>query len=246
MISIFPVEGIPILKTEDDLWNSLKNGVQNIIQDEDIIVCAHTPFSRVSGPIYEISTVKPSERAIKIAEEINKDPKKIEVILQLSKEVVKVGRNVIITRNHADIVCANAGVDESNAGIGFALGLPEDPDALAMKVKKFIHDELGINIAVIISDTVGRALRKGAVNIAVGCAGLKAMKSEIGKKDLFGYEMRVSEIAIADEIASAAELVQGQTDEANPFVIVRGYPLDYPGSGIARSINRSEDERLFK
>ena len=161
-------------------------------------------------------------------------------------EVVKIGRNVIITENKAGIICANAGVDESNAGLGYAIGVPEDPDKLAREIRQFIKDKLRRQVAVIISDTVGRALRRGAVNIAIGVAGIPAMKSEIGKKDLFGYEMRVSEIAIADEIASAAELLQGQTDEASPFIIVRGYNINFDGEEKARILNRPKDERLFQ
>lgn len=214
--------------------------------DEDILVCAHTPWSRVNGPIYKIDKMEPSDEATELAKKLDKDPQKIEIILQLSNEVVKIGRNVIITENKAGIICANAGVDESNAGLGYALGVPEDPDKLACEIRQFIKDKLRKQVAVIISDTVGRALRRGAVNIAIGVAGIPAMKSEIGKKDLFGYEMRVSEIAIADEIASAAELLQGQTDEASPFIIVRGYNINFDGEEKARILNRPKDERLFQ
>ena len=160
--------------------------------------------------------------------------------------MIKVGRNVIITENKAGIVCANAGVDESNAGLGNAIGVPEDPDALAHEIREYIKQNCGKSVSVIISDTVGRALRRGAVNIAIGIAGIPAIKSEIGKKDLFGYEMRVSEIAIADEIASAAELLQGQTDEATPLIIVRGYKFDLEGPLNAKYLNRPSEERLFK
>ncbi|MCE7737483.1 MAG: coenzyme F420-0:L-glutamate ligase [Candidatus Heimdallarchaeota archaeon] len=246
MISIIAVPDVPIIKSEEQFFQFLKSSLGNIIEDNDIIVCAHTPWSRVRGPIYEIDKVEPSEKAIKLAADLDKDPKKIEIILQLSNEVIKVGRNVIITENKAGIVCANAGVDESNAGLGFALGVPEDSDALAQEIKQFISQNCEKKVSVIISDTVGRALRRGAVNIAIGTAGIPAMKSEIGKKDLFGYEMRVSEIAIADEIASAAELLQGQTDEASPIIIVRGYDINFEGPRSAKYLNRPKDERLFQ
>lgn len=246
LISIIAVPDIPIIKSEEQFFRILKSSLENMIEDNDILVCAHTPWSRIRGPIFEIEKVEPSDEAIKLATELDKDPKKIEIILQLSNEVIKVGRNVIITENKAGIVCANAGVDESNAGIGYALGVPEDPDALAEEIRQFIHQSSGKKVAVIISDTVGRALRRGAVNIAIGTAGIPAMKSEIGKKDLFGYEMRVSEIAIADEIASAAELLQGQTNEAAPLIIVRGYEINFEGPLSARYLNRPNEERLFK
>ncbi len=246
LISIISVPNIPVVTSVKEFYQALEDELPKIIQKGDILVCAHTPWSRVNGPIFKIDDMIPSSKAIELANELEKDPKKIEIILQLSNEVVKVGRNVIITQNKAGVVCANAGVDESNAGIGYALGVPDDPDHLAREIRQFVQSKLNVHIAVIISDTVGRALRKGAVNIAIGVAGIPAMKSEIGKKDLFGYEMRVSEIAIADEIASAAELLQGQTAEGSPFIIVRGYNIDFEGEETAKILNRPNDERLFK
>jgi coenzyme F420-0:L-glutamate ligase/coenzyme F420-1:gamma-L-glutamate ligase len=246
LISIIGVPNVPIIKSEDDFFQTIKFNVGDKINTGDILICAHTPWSRIKGPIYEISKMNASNDAIEIASQIEKDPKKVEIILQLSNEIVKIGRNVIITENKAGIVCANAGVDESNAGIGFALGVPEDPDKLAQNIRNYILQNCGKSVAVIISDTVGRALRRGAVNIAIGTAGIPAMRSEIGKKDLFGYEMRVSEIAIADEIASAAELLQGQTDEGTPFVIVRGYDYNFEGPKSAKYLNRPKNERLFQ
>lgn len=246
MISIISVPNIPVVTSVKEFYQALEDELPKMLQTGDILVCAHTPWSRVSGPIYKIEDMIPSSKALELAKELEKDPKKIEIILQLSNEVVKVGRNVIITQNKAGVVCANAGVDESNAGIGYALGVPEDPDQLATDIRQFVESKFNIQVAVIISDTVGRALRRGAVNIAIGVSGIPAMKSEIGKKDLFGYEMRVSEIAIADEIASAAELLQGQTDEGSPFIIVRGYNINFKGEETAKMLNRPEDERLFK
>jgi coenzyme F420-0:L-glutamate ligase/coenzyme F420-1:gamma-L-glutamate ligase len=246
MIEIIPVLGIPIVTTEDEMWESLETSLQFIIQDGDILVSAHTPWSRLRGPIFKLSDIKPSDRAIKIGKQLDKDPEKIEIVLQLSNKVVKTGRNVIITENKAGVVCANAGADQSNAGIGYVVGVPDDPDTLAKEIRTFVQTSLKKNIGVIISDTVGRALRRGAVNIAIGVANIEPMKSEIGKTDLFGYEMRISEIAIADEIASAAELVQGQTNEGVPFVIVRGYNFKFKENTSALILNRPEEERLFK
>lgn len=246
MISIIPIPGIPIIQTEEELWEVIISKSRNLIQDGDILVCAHTPFSRVMGYKREIKSMIPSSKALQIAKDFNKDPNKIEVVLQASKKIVKLGRNVIISENRAGVVCANAGVDESNAELGYAVLVPDDPDKLAADVRAHFKQKLGVMIAVIISDTVGRALRRGAVNIGIGTSGIPATKSEIGKKDLFGYEMRVSEVAIIDEIASAAELVQGQTDEGVPFVIIRGYRINFDGQEKGRSLNRPEEERLFK
>ncbi len=246
MIRIIPVEGIPIINSEGELWDSLYLSLPKVIQEKDVLVCAHTPFSRIRGPIYRIRDVMPSDKAKEISRELKKEPEKIEVVLRSSVDIVKTGRNVIISENKAGVVCANAGVDQSNAGIGYVLAVPDDPDSIAQEVRSFVKQKLGKNIAVIISDTVGRALRKYAVNIAIGVAGLNPIRSEIGKKDLFGYELRVSEIAIADELAAAAELLQGQTNEGFPFIIVRGYNYIFEEDQSARVLNRPKEERLFK
>lgn len=245
-ISVIPVLDIPILESETQLWDELAVALSNIeIQDGDVLVMAHTPFSRVRGLQYRIADVVPSEQANELAAQINKDPRKVEIILQHSKEIVKVGRGVIIARNNADIVCANAGIDESNAGLGFAIAVPADPDALAKEFAEFVRKRFNVEVGVIISDTTGRALRRAAVNIAIGTYGVPAIRSEIGKVDLFGRELRISTVAVADELASAAELVQGQTNEGVPLVIIRGFAFDFSEEG-SRKLNRPDEERLFK
>ncbi len=246
MISIIPVPNIPILNDEGTFWEIIISSLKDLIEDKDVLVFAHTPYSRVFGPKYTINNIIPSEKAKEIAESLEKDPRKIEIVLRSSNQVIKTGRNVIIAENKAGIVCANAGLDESNAGLGCVIAIPDDPDKLAREMRSLIKKELNRDVIIIISDTVGRALRKGAVNIGIGVAGIPAMKSEIGKPDLFGYTMKVSQIAIADELASAAELIQGQTDEASPLVIIRGYEVNFEGEESARVLNRPEDERLFK
>ena len=207
---------------------------------------AHTPWSRLFGPIYTLDDMIPSERAVILGQELEKDPKQIEIILQESDEVVKYGRKVLVTQNKAGIVCANGGIDQSNAGIGKLVAVPHHTDEVATKISEYIYSVSGKRVAVILSDTVGRALRRGAVNIGIGVHGINAMESEIGKKDLFGYTMRVSEVAIIDELASAAELVMGQTTEANPFVVIRGFEFDWTTDTNAKILNRPADERIFK
>ncbi|RMG22459.1 MAG: coenzyme F420-0:L-glutamate ligase [Methanobacteriota archaeon] len=243
-IEIIPLTGFPIVKNENQLWTSLKQVLSGQIKDGDVLVCAHTPFSRVMGYSFALEDFTPSEQAKTIAAIVSKDPRKIEAILQHSKEIVKIGRNVVIAENHAGVVCANSGIDESNAGLGRLVAVPENPDELANQIRTFVLNELGVKIAVIISDTVGRALRRHAVNIAIGSAGIDPVKNYVGKKDLFGYELKVSKIALADEIASAAELVQGQSDEGIPFVIVRNVQFETSTVG-ARELNRPSNERLF-
>ncbi|MCH8908146.1 MAG: coenzyme F420-0:L-glutamate ligase [Candidatus Heimdallarchaeota archaeon] len=246
MINIIPIEGLPLFHNEASIWKAFDEIVIPLLDESDVLIVAHTPFSRVRGPIFDHETLTPTKRAIDLARQTGKEATKVEAILRLSNVILKVGRNVIITENKAGIVCANGGADESNAGLGKIIGLPDDPDSLASEIRDYITQKSGKSLAIIISDTVGRALRRGAVNIAVGVAGIAAMRSEIGKLDLFGYEMRVSEIGTADELASAAELVQGQTNEGIPFVIIRGYDFNFPGEKTASVLNRPENERLFK
>lgn len=245
-ITIFPVQDIPIIENEQHLWEIFQNKLKNVIKDGDILVCAHTPFSRVMGYTIDLTKIEPSNKAIEISRFLEKEPKKIEAILQNSREIVKIGRKVIIAENMAGITCANAGLDESNAGIGKMIAVPDNPDKLASKIRLFVKEKLNKDIAVIISDTVGRALRRHAVNIAIGVSGLDPVKSYIGKKDLFGRVMRVSTIAIADELAAAAELIQGQSSEGNPFVIIRGYKYVRNNNTGAKDINRPKQERLFR
>lgn len=245
MISVIPVKDVPILSTTDEFWQEIKR-LTSVVNDNDILVVAHTPWSRVNGPKYRLEEITPSDQAIILAEELEKDPRHVEVILRESQSIVKTGRKVIVTENHAGVVCANAGVDQSNAGIGNVIAVPHHPDQLANQIRSMIKENSEKNVAVIISDTVGRALRRGAVNIGIGTAGIDAMRSEKGKADLFGYTMRVSEVAIIDELASAAELVQRQTNEGTPFVIIRGYEYGIATNASAQVLNRPENERIFK
>lgn len=246
MLEIFPLPDIPIIRSKEQLWLVLLDKLKNFGKDGDILVVAHTPFSRVDGYQHKLSDITPSKKANELALELDKDPEKIEIILNASSDIVKIGRNIIITENKAGIICANAGVDESNAELGFVITVPDNPDKLASEIRTRIKDELNLNIAIIVSDTVGRALRKGAVNIGIGASGIDPMRSEIGKEDLFGYTMKVSEVAIIDEIAAAAELLQGQTDEGNPFIIVRGLKFSNNSDLSARDLNRPKNERLFQ
>ncbi|MHA2502745.1 MAG: coenzyme F420-0:L-glutamate ligase [Candidatus Kariarchaeaceae archaeon] len=245
MLSIFPVTGIAIINSKHEFFAGIDTCAQNL-QADDILVVAHTPWSRAMDLVYTLSEVTPSHEAKKLADELEKDARHIEVILRESNEIVKYGNRVLITENKAGIVCANAGIDQSNAGIGKAVAVPHDPDAVAREIRQYILDKFDITVAVIMSDTVGRALRNGAVNIGIGVAGIKAMRSEIGRQDLFGYTLRVSEVALADEIASAAELAQGQADEGTPFVIVRGLSYERIENDSARKLNRPRERRLFQ
>jgi coenzyme F420-0:L-glutamate ligase/coenzyme F420-1:gamma-L-glutamate ligase len=237
MIQIIGLEGLPIIKEEDDLAelicsNAEKRGIR--IEDGDIMVITHVVVSRAEGNVVNLATIEPSEFAKSLGQRLNKDPALVEVVLRQSKSIVRMGNGNIITETKLGFVCANAGVDRSNVpGERNVVLLPVNPDRSAQRIRKKIRKITGRDVAVIISDTNGRPLRDGQVNVAIGVAGIEPIRSRIGEKDLFGYVLRVKRIAIADELASAAELVIGQADEGVPVAIIRGYV--YPKSEKARA-----------
>jgi len=237
MIQIIGLEGLPIIKEDDDLArlicsNAEKRGVH--IEDDDVIVITHVVVSRAEGNVVNLNSIEPSEFAKSLGQRLNKDPALVEVVLRQSKSIVRMGNGNIITETKHGFVCANAGVDRSNVpGERNVVLLPVNPDRTAKRIRRKIRKLTGKDVAVIISDTNGRPLRDGQINVAIGVAGIEPIRSRIGEKDLFGYVLRVKRIAIADELASAAELVIGQADEGVPVAIIRGYA--YPKSEKARA-----------
>ena len=237
MIEIIGLEGLPIIKEEDDLAQLIcsiaeKRGIS--VKDGDAIVITHVVVSRAEGNLLDLDKIEPSEFAKSLGQRLNKDPALIEVILRQSKSIVRMGNGNIITETKHGFVCANAGVDRSNVpGERNVVLLPANPDLSARRIRKKIRKITGKDVAVIVSDTNGRPLRDGQINVAIGVAGIEPIRSRIGEKDLFGYVLKVKRIAIADELASAAELVIGQADEGVPAAIIRGYV--YPKSQKARA-----------
>lgn len=192
------------------------------VQDGDILVVAQKIVSKAEGRTVSLDAVKPSVKAARLAKKLDKDARIVELILRESREIVKVQNGIIITETRHGFVCANSGVDQSNLGAeNAAVLLPVDPDRSARKLAASFR-QAGKDVAVIITDTFGRPFREGQLNVAIGVAGIPPIKSYIGKKDMFGKELRVTEIAVADEIASAAELVMGKS-EGVPVAVVRGY-----------------------
>jgi len=189
--------------------------------------------------------VKPSERARQLAQELDKDPALVEVILGESRKVIRTGGRALIVETHHGFVCANAGVDQSNVGLGQVALLPRDPDRSARQIRDEIQRLTGKSVGVIISDSFGRAWRIGTVDVAVGIAGMKAIKDERGSQDHHGYELKAAVAAVADEVAAAAELVMGKRDGV-PVVIVRGYQLEKKEDGSVRELLRPEAEDLFR
>ncbi|MEM1607270.1 MAG: coenzyme F420-0:L-glutamate ligase [Candidatus Bathyarchaeia archaeon] len=249
IIRIIPITGLPIIKDGDDLGlliceAAAKQGTP--IEDGDIIVVTHVVVSRAEGNVVNLDSVVPSEFAKTIASEFGKDPALVEVVLRESKSIVRMGDGHIISETKHGFICANAGVDKSNVpGERNVALLPKDPDLSARRIRQRIKEVSGKDVAVLISDTHGRPLRSGEINVAIGVAGIKPIRDRRGEKDLFGYTLRVKQTAIADELTSAAELVIGQADEGIPAAIIRGYIYEKSEEATARDLVRAREKDLF-
>lgn len=248
-IEIYPVTGLPIIKEGDNLAKLIcqaakKQGTP--IRNGDVIVVTHVVVSRAEGNVVNLETITPSESAKEIAKKTGKDPRLVEVILKESKRIVRMKQKKLITETKHGFVCANSGVDRSNvAGNSLIALLPKDADRSAQTIRQKIRETSGKDVAVIISDTHGRPIRKGEINIALGVSGFEPLRDRRGEKDLFGYRITVKRTAIADELASAAELVIGQTNEGIPAAIIRGYKYPKSETAKATKLIRSPSEDLF-
>jgi coenzyme F420-0:L-glutamate ligase/coenzyme F420-1:gamma-L-glutamate ligase len=218
------------------------NGVT--LHDTDVVVIAQKIVSKAEGRMVRLNEVAPSARARELARDLEKDAALVEVILGESRRVIRKGGRALIVETRHGFVCANAGVDCSNVGLGKAALLPEDPDGSAQKIRSEIRRSAGVSPAVIISDSFGRPWRLGTVDVAVGVAGMKPIKDERGSHDAYGYELRAAVAAVADEIAAAAELVMGKRDGV-PVVIVRGCEIQKE-EGSVKELLRPEAEDLFR
>jgi len=214
------------------------------INDGDILVFSQKIVSKNEGRMLSLSSVNPSLLANGIASSYGKDPRLIELILSESERIVRMENGIIIVKTKHGFVCANAGIDESNVQDGYATLLPKDPDKSASLLKERIEQKTGKNISVIISDTFGRPFRLGQTDIAIGIAGLEPILDYNGKPDTFGKIMRVTAIAVADEICSASELVMGKVEKC-PIAIVRNYSYNFSNAKIQKLL-RSEHDDLFR
>ena len=249
-VQVFPVEGLPLIEIGDNLGKLIVEAAKKQgtpIQLNDIIVVTHVVVSKAEGNIVNLKEVKPSKRAKEIAAQTNKDPALVQVILEETKDIVRIGQNSIITETVSGIICANAGVDRSNvSGDRNVVPLPKNPNASAQNIRAEIKRLNGADVAVIVSDTHGRPFRMGEINIAVGVAGFVPIRDRRGEKDLFGYVLRIKQTAIADELASAAELVIGQADEGIPAAIIRGYNYQQTENASATKLTRPKEKDLFR
>ena len=247
--SVHTLPALGIIKPGDDVGAQICEASQQSgfsLQDGDILVIAQTIVSRAEGQIIDLTTITPSSKAKELANKLGKRPELVEVILQSSKKVVRAEQGHLIVETRNGYVCANAGVDSSNVPNPECVTLlPENPDHSAEEIRKTIKKKLGVDVGIIISDTHGRPFREGAINIAIGIAGFIPVKSYIGLTDLFGYELRSTKIAIADELASAAELLMGEADEGNAVIVIRGYQYE-KGKGSAKMLVRDAERYLFR
>jgi len=214
------------------------------LSDGDILIVAQKIVSKQEGRIIDLSTVIPSLLSEGIASQYQKDPRIIELILSQTKRIVRMKNGIIIVETNSGVICANAGVDESNVKKGYATLLPIDSDISAQKIRNRIKEKINKNVAVIISDTFGRPFRMGQTNCAIGISGLNPILNYAGTLDSFEKILRITEIAIADELSSAAELMMGKTLKC-PVVIIRGYSFRMEDHVINELI-RPENEDLFK
>lgn len=247
------------IEVNDDLSSLIieSANLNNIqINNHDIIVIAQKIISKSENRSFYLDDVVPSKKALEIFSIHKKDPRLIELILRESTEIIKVSDKILIVETRYGFICANAGIDQSNVSKNTeeVLLLPENPDESAKKIRNSLYQRIGKNVSIIISDTFGRPFRKGQTNVAIGIAGINPIKSYIGQKDSFNKILKVTEIAIVDELASSAELVMGKT-LGIPVAIVKGYdyeqqsldPTNDKGIDISiRSIFRSKSQDLFR
>jgi len=239
-VNVLPVEGLPEIEPGADLARLIADAVD--LEDGDVVVVAQKAVSKVEGRVVHLAEVEPSERARALA--LDGDPRRIGVILRESARIVRLRPPFVIAQTRHGFVCASAGVDASNApGPETLVLLPLDPDASADALRRQLLELTGREVAVIVSDSFGRAWRQGTTDVAIGCSGLRPLLDLGGQRDRTGYELHATVIAVADQIAGAAQLVMGKLDGI-PVAVVRG--LDVAGEGSARELVMPPERDLFR
>ncbi len=241
-LEIIPVNFKKEIQPGDKIADLISSKIK--LQDGDILVISQKIISKQEGRIVNLSLVIPSILAVGLASEYQKTPQVVETILSETKRIVRMENGILISETNHGFICANAGVDESNVEEGYATLLPEDPDKSAKNLQEQIQNKTGKKIVVIISDTFGRPFRMGQTNCAVGVAGIEPIIDYAGTKDDFDRVLRVTAIAIADELCAASELVMGKTLRC-PVAIVRNYNFDQKSSTVQKLI-RPKEQDLFR
>jgi coenzyme F420-0:L-glutamate ligase / coenzyme F420-1:gamma-L-glutamate ligase len=250
-LTLTALRDMPEVAPGDDLVALIRAGLEGaglVLEEGDVLVVTQKIVSKAEGCLVDLTTVEPSEQALTLAAELDKDPRHIEVILRESRGIVRKQGSVLIMETHHGWVCANAGVDRSNIAteeVEVVLTLPRDPDASARRIREGLRAATGVDAAVLISDSHGRAWRLGTVNLAIGVAGMLPIADLRGQRDRFGYTLRVTTVARADELAAAAGLLSGQAAEGLPVVHIRGAVYSR-GEGRAVDMQRSAERDLFR
>ncbi len=253
-LTLTALPGIPLVQRGDDLAALILRGMAAAaltLEDGDVLVLAQKIVSKAEGRMVALHDVVPSPRAIELSLQCGKDARFCEVVLWDSREVLRVRDGLIVVETTQGWVCANAGIDRSNVAPhdaeDWVLRLPEDADRSSRELRDRLRQATGRQVAIIVDDTHGRAWRNGAIGVAIGVAGLPSVEDLRGRSDLFGYHLQVTTIGLADQIASAASLLQGQADEGRPIIHARGVPFtpDENGSAV-RDIVRLKDQDLFR
>jgi coenzyme F420-0:L-glutamate ligase / coenzyme F420-1:gamma-L-glutamate ligase len=246
-LEIFGIDGVPEVRADDDVVGVIVDAVGRAgraLEAGDVVVVTHKIVSKAEGRLVDLREIQPSAFAYHLASTADKDPRQVEVVLRESVRIVRMNRGVVISETAHGFVCANAGVDASNVdGRDVVCLQPLDPDASAERLRRGFRDRLGVEVAVIISDTFGRAWRNGVVNVAIGLAGLAPLDDYRGRYDPNAYELRATILAVADELAAAAELVMGKLDR-RPVAIIRGFGAS--GEGSARELVMDPARDLFR
>lgn len=259
-VTITALPAFPLVGVGDDLSLLINEGLARagiVPEAQDILVLAQKIVSKAEGCYVALRDITPSARAIELAQAVGKDARMVELILRESREVVKHRPGVLVVEHRLGFVMANAGIDQSNIAHGDAAGaipngdderallLPRDPDASCAQLKTRLEHAHGVELGVVINDSFGRPWRQGVTGVALGAAGLPSLLDMVGQKDLFGRAMRITEIAIADEVAAAASLVMGQTDAGQPVVHIRGLRWSAPARPAA-DLLRPRQHDMFR
>jgi coenzyme F420-0:L-glutamate ligase / coenzyme F420-1:gamma-L-glutamate ligase len=241
-LRVIPVRGLPEVREGDDLAALIAATAK--LENGDVVVVAHKVVSKAEGRVVRLAEVEASAQARDLA--ADEDPRRLEVILRETARVVRTRPPLVIAETRHGFVCASAGVDASNAPeAGTLVLLPMDPDASAARLRARLWELTGAEIAVIVSDSFGRAWRQGTTDVAIGCAGLEPLLDLHGERDATGYELHATVIAVADELAGAAELVRGKLNRV-PAAVVRGFGFEPSGEGTARELVIPPDRDLFR
>ena len=243
MISLLPVEGVPEIREGDDLGALVVERIQ--LEAGDVVVVAQKAVSKAEGRVQRLADVEPSARARELAGEVS-DPRELEVILRESASVVRSRNSLVIAETRQGFVCASAGVDHSNVpGDGLVVLLPRDPDESARRIRSSIRERTGTDVGVVVTDSFGRPFRLGTTDVAIGVAGVTALADLRGTLDRAGSPLRSTQVAVADEIAAAANLVRAGKADGLPVVVVRG-ARHSRGNGSAAELVMPRERDLFR